>query len=407
MNLPSKNLNPNHKQRLGEIAQIFLKLGIIGFGGPQAHIAMINEETVIRRNWLTQEQFTEGLAICEMLPGPASTQMGIYTGYLYAGQVGALLAGLCFISPAFSIVVALSWLYFRWQELPQITDLFLGISPVITAIISNFCWKLGNKCLKKSINIAIALVVFCLTLFFQINVLLQFVLAGILGLIIHRSPPPTKIKQLNSLVLPFLPIYLGKIATEALAMASFWGGERIGAFFLPLTIFFLKVGSFIFGGGLVIIPLLEFEVVNKLSWLTHNEFINGVAIGQISPGPVVLTAAFIGYKVAGFLGALTATVAIFTPSFLFIMAAAPWLVKLRQNLYVQNFLKGVTPAVLGAIVAATIPIAQAALLQEKILLSLGATVILVLSLIALSRYRIATWKLIILGGILGLLLGII
>ncbi len=407
MNLPSKNLNPNHKQRLGEIAQIFLKLGIIGFGGPQAHIAMINEETVIRRNWLTQEQFTEGLAICEMLPGPASTQMGIYTGYLYAGQVGALLAGLCFISPAFSIVVALSWLYFRWQELPQITDLFLGISPVITAIISNFCWKLGNKCLKKSINIAIALVVFCLTLFFQINVLLQFVLAGILGLIIDRSPPPTKIKQLNSLVLPFLPIYLGKIATEALAMASFWGGERIGAFFLPLTIFFLKVGSFIFGGGLVIIPLLEFEVVNKLSWLTHNEFINGVAIGQISPGPVVLTAAFIGYKVAGFLGALTATVAIFTPSFLFIMAAAPWLVKLRQNLYVQNFLKGVTPAVLGAIVAATIPIAQAALLQEKILLSLGATVILVLSLIALSRYRIATWKLIILGGILGLLLGII
>jgi chromate transporter len=407
VNLPSKNLNPNHKQRLGEIAQIFLKLGIIGFGGPQAHIAMINEETVIRRNWLTQEQFTEGLAICEMLPGPASTQMGIYTGYLYAGQVGALLAGLCFISPAFSIVVALSWLYFRWQELPQITDLFLGISPVITAIISNFCWKLGNKCLKKSINIAIALVVFCLTLFFQINVLLQFVLAGILGLIIHRSPPPTKIKQLNSLVLPFLPIYLGKIATEALAMASFWGGERIGAFFLPLTIFFLKVGSFIFGGGLVIIPLLEFEVVNKLSWLTHNEFINGVAIGQISPGPVVLTAAFIGYKVAGFLGALTATVAIFTPSFLFIMAAAPWLVKLRQNLYVQNFLKGVTPAVLGVIVAATIPIAQAALLQEKILLSLGVIAILLFSLIALSRYRVATWKLIILGGILGLLLGII
>jgi chromate transporter len=401
MNQTANNQNPKLLDKLRELAQIFLKLGLIGFGGPQAHIAMMNEEAVVKRNWLTQEQFLEGIAICEMLPGPASTQMGIYTGYLYAGQIGALVAGLCFISPAFLIVVGLSWLYFRFWELPQIADLFLGIAPVITAIILSFCWKLGKKVLKLPLNIAIALAVFYLTIRFQVNILLQFIVAGLIGVFFNRS----RSQKIHGLTLPFIPIYLGKISSEVLTLSSFWNIERIQAFFIPLTIFFLKVGSFIFGGGLVIIPLLEFEVVQNFHWLTRNEFINGVAIGQISPGPVVLTAAFIGYKVAGFLGALTATIAIFTPSFIFIMAAAPLLTKVRQNLIIQNFLKGVTPAVLGAIAAASIPIAQSAIFQEEIILSLGGIAILVLSSIALIRYNFAIWKLIILGGILGLFLG--
>lgn len=400
MNQNANNQNPNLLQKLRELAIIFLKLGSIGFGGPQSHMAMMNEEAVIKRNWLTQEQFIEGIAICEMLPGPASTQMGIYIGYLYAGQIGALVAGLCFISPAFLIVVALSWLYFRFWELPQIGYLFLGIAPVITAIILSFCWKLGIKTLKKPLNVAIAFAVFYLTLGFQINILWQFIVAGLIGLFSDRW----RSRKLNSLILPFITIYLGQISPEILTLSSFWSVERIKSFFVPLTVFFLKVGSFIFGGGLVIIPLLEFEVVQNFQWLTRDEFINGVAIGQISPGPVVLTAAFIGYKVAGILGALVATVAIFTPSFIFIMAAAPLLTKVRQNSLIQSFLKGITPAVLGAIVAASIPIAQSAILQENILLSLGGITILFLALIALIRYRFATWKLIILGGILGLCL---
>jgi chromate transporter len=401
MNQTTDSNNPNLLQKLKELAIVFLKLGIIGFGGPQAHIAMIDEEAVVKRNWLTQEQFTEGIAVCEMLPGPASTQMGIYTGYLHAGQIGALVAGLCFISPAFLIVVGLSWLYFRFQELPQIADLFLGISPVITAIILSFCWKLGKKVLNKPLNIAIALVVFYLTLRFQVNILVQFLVAGLIGLFFNRS----RLQRLHSLTLPF--IYLGQVSTEIVSLSSFWNLERIQAFFVPLTVLFFKVGSFIFGGGLVIIPLLEFEVVQNFHWLTRDEFINGVAIGQISPGPVVLTAAFIGYKVAGFLGALTATIAIFTPSFIFIMAATPLLTKIRQNILIQNFLKGVTPAVLGAISAAAIPIAQSALFQENILLSLGGITILGVSLIALIRYKFPIWKLIILGGLSGLCLGAI
>lgn len=406
---PRQESNPSLPKRLAEVAQIFLKLGTIGFGGPQAHIAMINDEAVIRRNWLTQEQFTEGLAVCEMLPGPASTQMGIYAGYLRAGQWGALVAGLCFISPAFLIVVALSWGYFRFQGLPQIEALFLGISPVVTAIILGFCWKLGKKTIKHWSSALIAIAVFLVTLLSQLSVLGQFLIAGLIGMYFSGPRGPqnrqSTSRQVNSYLLPGLAILLGNIPTATLALSSFWGWERIREFFLPLTLFFLKVGSFIFGGGLVIIPLLEFEVVNKLQWLTHTEFINGVAIGQLSPGPVVLTAAFVGYKVAGVLGALVSAVGIFTPSFIFIMLASPLLLRVRQNPWIQAFLRGVTPAVVGAIAAAALPLAQTALVQENMLRSAVAVLILILAVIALLRYKTPTWQLVPAGALIGLCMG--
>lgn len=367
-----------------ELIFLFLKLGIIGFGGPQAHIAAIGDEAVTRRNWLDREQFTEGIAICEMLPGPASTQMAIYVGYLRHGQWGALIAGICFILPAFVIVLALSWAYFSWQGLPQTEALFLGISPVVTAIILGFCWKLGQKTIQHKLGIAIALLTLILMLFSQINVLILFLLAGLVQLISDRI-----IQGKSHLFFPFIPLTLSNsVVNNSLTLANFWDTERIQQFFFPLVSFFFKVGSFIFGGGLVIIPLLEFEVVEKLNWLTKTEFLDGVAIGQVSPGPVVLTAAFVGYKVAGVLGAITATVSIFTPSFLFIMLAAPFLQKIRQNSQVKSFLKGVTPAVLGAIAAAAIPLAQTALIQETMVQSLGATLIFLLALIGLIKYRI-------------------
>ena len=384
--------------RLRELAQLFLKLGLIGFGGPQAHIAMINTEAVVRRHWFTQEQFTEGVAVCEMLPGPASTQMGIYTGYVYGGQWGALVAGLCFISPAFLIVLALSWGYFRFQGLPQIEALFLGISPVVTAIILGFCWKLGKKSIKNWVAAAIAVAVFAVTLLLRVNVLVQFILAGIIGLAVFGPRRPSQAPML----LPLVPLV--GVSPETLTLSSFWGLERIQAFFLPLSFFFLKVGSFIFGGGLVIIPLLEFEVVDQLHWLTRTEFINGVAIGQLSPGPVVLTSAFVGYKVAGVLGAFVSAVAIFIPSFAFIMLAAPILVRMRQNPWVKSFLQGVIPAVLGAIAAAAIPLAQTALVQESTAQSIGAGVIFLVALVALLRYKTPTWQLVIAGAVFGLVI---
>ncbi len=414
----STALPPSLASRLIELAKVFAKLGLIGFGGPQAHIAMENYEAVVRRHWLSQEQFTDGLAVCEMLPGPASTQLGIYIGYIRAGQLGALVAGLAFITPAFLIVLALSWGYFRFQGLPQVEALFLGVSPVVVAIILGFCWKLGKKTITHWVSALIAIAVLILTLLSPISVLPQFIVAGLVGLWLYgpRGPlsvslPTTQQSQAWLLPLgffvPTVPLLLSTAAPEVLTLSSVWGWERIQTYFAPLSIFFVKVGTFIFGGGLVIIPLLEFEVVDQFHWLTRTEFINGVAIGQLSPGPVVLAAAFVGYKVAGVLGALVAAIAIFTPSFAFIMLASPLLLNLRKNPWVRGFLRGVMPAVLGAIAAAAVPLAQSAVNQTTIGMSVVAGVIGVAALFALLRYKTPTWQLVPAGAIVGVLVSLV
>ncbi|MGF1524739.1 MAG: chromate efflux transporter [Leptolyngbyaceae cyanobacterium] len=395
---------------LRELVRLFSRLGVLGFGGPQAHIGMQNDEAVVRRQWLTQEQFSDGLAVCEMLPGPASTQMGIYLGYVRAGQIGALVAGIAFIAPAFLIVLALSWVYFRFQALPQLEAVFFGISPVMIAIILGFCWKLGKKSIRDWIGVAIAIAVGLAVSFGNLGAwtAFVFVLAGIVGLWPYR---PREAGTPQALWLPLgltasLPV--ATASAEVLTLSSVWGLERITAYFWPLLGFFVKVGTTIFGGGLVIIPLLEFEVVEQLQWLTRTEFLNGVAIGQLSPGPVVLTAAFVGYKVAGVLGAFVASVAIFTPSFLFIMAGAPLLLRLRQNLWVKAFLRGVRPGVLGAIAVAAVPLSQTAIIEQPAWwLSMIAGAIAIGALVALIRWKVPTWQLVLLGGAIGWVVGFI
>lgn len=402
---------PRLRSRLGPLIPLFLKLGSIGFGGPQAHIAMMNDELVVRRNWIAADAFAEGMAICEMLPGPASTQMGIYSGYLRGGQLGALVAGICFIAPAWIIVVGLAWGYFRFQGIPQLDALFLGVSPVVVAIIWAFCWKLGRKTLIDWRKAGIAIATFCLTLLTTIPIIVQFLLAGAVGLLFYRPPAASLSERTGSMLLPpslpALPLLLASQPVEVLTLSSVLGAERIGEFFLPLTLFFLKVGSFIFGGGLVIIPLLETEVVEQLHWLTTQEFINGVAIGQLSPGPVVLTAAFVGYKVAGVLGALVSAIAIFTPSFAFIMLAAPLLQRLRRSAGVRAFLQGVTPAVVGAIAAASWPLFRTAVFQPTMGASVFAGLVGLAAMVALVRFKRPTWQLVPLGALLGLLFGLL
>jgi len=397
---------PSLSTRLKEIAVVFLRLGSLGFGGPQAHIAMQHDEAVIRRGWMSQEQFTEGVGLCEMLPGPASTQMGIYVGYVRAGWLGAVLAGICFIAPAFVIEVIFSWLYFRFQGVPQLEGMFFGVAPVVIAIILAFCWKLGRKAVKDWSRGLIAVAAFALLLIGGVNILLLFGLAALVGLLLYgpKKGPLSGIPIL--LPWPVLTLAQTVVATvppETLILSSFWGLERIGAYFWPLTLFFLKVGGAIFGGGLVIIPFIADEVVDQLGWLTPTEFLDGVAIGQFTPGPVVLTAAFIGYKVAGVLGALTATVAIFAPSFAFILLAAPVLLRIRHNAWVKGSLQAITPTALGAVAAATVPLAQNALLQQTTPASLVALGIGVAAFIALMRFRQPTWLLVLMGGGAGLL----
>lgn len=402
---------PSLPDRLRELARLFLTLGVTGFGGPQAHMALMNEAVVVQRGWLTAEEFTEGIAVCEMLPGPASTQLGIYIGYCRAGWLGALLAGLCFIAPAWVMVVALAWAYFRYGALPAVSALFLGISPAVVAIVLTFCWKLGRKVLlggdRPWIRWAIALGAFGLLRFSTGGILWAFVLAGLAGLVFF-GPRRSALGAIGPWGI-LLPTFVAALPLESLTVASFWGWERIHTYGPELISTFLRAGTLVFGGGLTIVPLLELEVVQRLGWLTRPEFLHGVAIGQVTPGPVLLTVAFVGYKVAGVLGALAATVAVFLPSFGFVGLAAPLLRRSRHNPWVRAFLQGITPAVLGAILAVTLPLVQAALQIDRGVawLSAATGALLILGMVGLLRWRLAAWQVLACGAIAGVLLGLV
>ncbi|WP_126147076.1 chromate efflux transporter [Synechococcus elongatus] len=372
-----------------ELTLLFLKLGTIGFGGPQAHLAMMEEEAVQRRQWLTPEEFSEGIALCEMLPGPASTQMGIYIGYRQAGWIGGVVSGVCFIAPAFAIVVALAWAYFRFQTVPSVQDLFLGAAPAVTAIIVAFCLRLSQRVLKEPLHWGLAIGALILTLSGILPVFLILLLAGAVSwLWAQRS---------QSAWLPLLPAAIGP--------TDFWGWAQWSERGAPLFRFFLETGTFVFGGGLVIIPLLQQQVVQQWQWLTAQQFVDGVAIGQLSPGPVVLTAAFIGFAVAGLSGAATATVGIFLPSFLFILLAAPILQRLRQNRSIQQFLRGVSPAVLGAIAATLWPLARPSLQSDQPAILLFSLLLFAGNLLALVRWKRPTWQVVLVGIGLGFVVG--
>lgn len=429
--------DPTRDDRLKSLALLFLKLGCLGFGGPTAHMALMSEAVVTERQWLTAAELTEGMAICEVLPGPASTQLSLYIGYLRAGFWGAIVAGLCFISPAFLMILALSWAYFRFQGLPQLSALFLGLSPVVVAIVIGFGWKLAHRLLWPPTSIGwdratigrwlIAVSAFVCLVCQGLDVLTMFGVAAVVGLIGFgpRSPRSSRSSLaiaigpswLNPALNPdwLHPVWLGSSLlgpsfggpSLALAVATFWGWERLAAYGWPLAWFFLRAGTLIFGGGLTIVPLMELEVVQKLAWLTRPEFIDGVAIGQLTPGPVTLTAAFVGYKVAGLLGATIATVAVFTPSFILIVAATPLIRRWRKDPWLQAALQGITPAVVGAIAAATIPLARSALLLDlnEPGLRLMAAGLMTTALIGLLRFKVAPGWLLLAGAIVGLGLG--
>lgn len=357
-----------------EIFLYFIKIGFLGFGGPMAHIAMMDEELVEKRKWLSKEGFLEGIAICNMLPGPASTQLGIYMGYVKGGLWGGIIAGTAFIFPAFIIMVALSYLYFNYGTYPQIQGILYGINPLVIALISISLIKMARKSIADHAGVIILIVSACLVYFFNFNTILVMLLAGLVGITIYHLPKGGNRAYAIALLLP-LHSSLTRLFT-----------------------FFLKVGSFIYGGGLVIIPFIEQEVVQRLGWLTQQEFLAGIALGEVTPGPVVITSAFIGYGVYSFLGAAVATLAIFLPSFVFILAAAPYLKKLKDIRWIKAFLKGVNGAVIGTILAASLKLIPNALVDLwTVLIALGGFV-------ALMKYKANILFSVSISGILGVVI---
>jgi len=390
-------MNKSSLNRLTEIAQIFLKLGIIGFGGPVAHIAMIEDEIVKRRQWLTQEHFLDLLGATNLIPGPNSTEMAIHIGYIYAGWLGLIVAGISFILPAVLITGFLAWIYVTYGTLPQISPLLYGIKPVVLAIIINAVWGLGKKAVKTRKLLIIALAVGLITEFTKINEIVSLLMGGILGMIWLRSSNQSNLIILGLTAETFLQTTVISTATNNI-------NNHVSVSLWKLGLFFLKIGSVLFGGGYLLIAFLQRELVEEYSWLTQQQLLDSIAIGQFTPGPVLSTATFIGYIIAGFPGAIVATVGIFLPSFLFVAMLNSFMDTLRKSSWTRPFLDAVNVSAVALMTLTTIQVGIATLISPKTdsidFLSLGIAVI---SAILVMRYHINAAYLIVGGGIIGYL----
>lgn len=371
--------------RLGEVIAVFGKLGIIGFGGPAAHIALMDDEVVRKRGWITRDHFLDLLAATNLVPGPNSTEMAIHLGYLRAGWPGLIVGGAAFILPAMLIVLALAWGYMQYGALPQVDALLYGIKPVIIAIIAQATCRLGRAALTDWKLVALGVAAFIAAAIGADTVLVMLA-AGMIGVLLYA--PPTWLH----LGMPALAGW--GLLFQVTALAS---DNRLAG----LALFFLKVGALLFGSGYVLIAFIEREIVGQLGWLTRQQLVDAIAVGQITPGPVLTTATFIGYLVAGVPGAIISTVAIFLPSFLIVLALSRWMPRLRASRTAAAFLRGVNAAVVAVMLLALIALARAALVDVWT----GAVALIGLGLLLRTRVD-STW---LLGGaaILGLLIRLV
>jgi chromate transporter len=338
---------PPSRRPLGEIVLYFLKLGTLGFGGPVALCGQMERELVQEKRWLTQEEMQGAIAVSQSLPGPLAIQVGIFIAWLRGGFWGAWAGGAAFILPNFLIVSALAALYVHFGGLSWMTAVFYGVSPAVIALIVHSCWRLSKLGMKDWLQGAIAAACFVVTIALRAEVALLFIAAGIIGILWYgtvgarlRSAAPA-----------------GALVPAGIGAAKAAKGPLV----LQLFLFFLKAGSLTFGSGLVIVPFLEKGLVQQTGWMNGRDFLVAVAVGMLSPGPVVITATFVGYLVAGLPGAAAATVGIFLPSFVLILIAAPLLQRYRGNPNVQGFIKGAYAAAIGTILGACVLLGKIAI----------------------------------------------
>jgi chromate transporter len=371
---------PISQGRIGELVPYFLRLGLLGFGGPVALVGQMERELVAGRKWLTKEQMREAIAVCQSLPGPLAIQVGIYLSYLRAGFWGAWAGGGAFILPNFVIVAALGALYVHLGDLPAVTAVFYGVSPAVIALILHSCYRLAKLGMEDRLQWALAVICFFVTVILQAEVAVLFIGAGTIGVLYYgtlfRHSPPAAMPALAAPVL------------VPLAPASTIG---------KLLLFFLKAGSLTFGSGLVIVPFLQQGLVQEYGWLNERQFLIAVAVGMLSPGPVVITATFVGYLVAGFWGSFASTIGIFLPSFLLVLVAAPILARHRGNTNVQGFIKGAYAAAIGTILGACILLGRIAI-GDWLTMAIG-----IASLAVLFRRKVSNPLLIAATAVIGLI----
>lgn len=370
---------------LREIVLLSLKLGFTAFGGPAAHIAMLHDETVKRRKWLTDEQFLDLLGATNLIPGPNSTEMVIHISYLRAGWPGLLLGGVCFIVPAMVSVLALAWAYVRFGTTPTASWLLYGIKPVIIVVVAQALWVLGRKAVTDKLTAIIAMGVMGLY-FVGWNELLLLALGG--GVVALTKQWQRLWGNLTLTVFP-----LSGLSLPALAASTAVPFDLTALFFI-----FLKIGSVLYGSGYVLLAFLHGDFVERLGWLTDQQLLDAIAVGQLTPGPVFTTATFVGYLLGGLPGGLLATAGIFLPSFIFVAISARLIPRLRQSAWTGAMLDGVNAASMGLMTAVTWQLTQSAIVDIWTGFLLGAAALL------LFRFKLNTTWLIAGGALAGWLL---
>lgn len=372
------------RTQLSEIGWLFLRLGTISFGGPAAHIAMMQDEIVRRRQWLTDSEFLDLLSATNLIPGPNSTELAIHIGHRRAGWPGLLLAGICFILPATLIVAAIAWVYVAFGELPQVGGILYGVKPAIIAVVLRALYSLARSALKTNSIIVLAIAAALAAAFGVYELIVLFGAGGLCLLQTAWLKRDYKLRSVPS---------LGLVALLASAPAAFAKPFSLASLFL----FFVKVGSVLFGSGYVLLAFLRADLVERWHWLTEAQLLDAIAVGQITPGPLFTTATFIGYVVGGWTGAIVATSGIFLPAFFFVAISGPLVPRLRRSALAGAFLDGVNAASLALMVVVTWNLGRAAIMDWLTLtIAIGSAV-------ALFRYGVNSAWLVVAGASAGLL----
>lgn len=366
-------MQPNHTAEpslracsLGELLKYFLKLGTLGFGGPIALTGAMRRDLVERERWISPQEYKEGLALSQLAPGPLAAQLAIYLGWVRYGVLGATFVAAAFILPSLSMVLGLAAMYLRFGGLPWMQGVFYGVGAAVIAIIARSAWKLAKSTLGTNhLPWFIFLVTAVVTVWTESEIIWLFVGAGILAVAVRMRTHP--MSSNTAMTLAVLPPWLW----------SGFAGPAPDGVILRIFLYFAEAGAFVFGSGLAIVPFLHGGVVNQFQWLTERQFLDAVAVAMITPGPVVITVAFIGYLVAGLYGGLSAALGVFLPCYLFVILPAPHFKRIARNPWIAAFVEGVTAAATGAIAGAAIVLGRRAITDVPTL-TIGVVAILLL-----------------------------
>ncbi len=385
-NNPAVNDQKAARKSLGEVARLFLKLGIIGFGGPAAHVAMMRDEVVERRRWVTEQQFLDLLGAANIIPGPSSTELAIFLGYVRVGWPGLILAGALFILPAMVMVMAFAWAYVEYGSTPAVTWLLYGIKPVIIAVIAQALWQLARTAVKDFIlgTVGLGVLVFYL---FGFNAIALLFGGGLLVMILENADRVWSKRSGSGAFLPVFSIVSSSLANAAAGAAAF----SLQSLFLT----FLKIGVVVYGSGYVLLAFLRADFVERLHWLSDQQLIDAVAVGQFTPGPVFTTATFIGYLLGGVPAGVLSTVAVFLPGFILAAAIYPIVPRLRRSAWASKLLDGVNVSAVGLMAGVTWVLGRAALIDWF------TVIIALISVLLVFRLKINSAWLVIGGGIFG------